>query len=292
VTVPCLACGEEMEQVDAMQVHPTCEISADIVTVEMFDAIRDSILNQPRSLQTKIGPSEMGHPCDRRIAHKLAGTPEVNARGVAWKPYVGTAIHEQMANIFAKREIARWGDGSMDGIRPRYHVEERVTVGQIGGVDHGGSTDLFDAATGIVFDWKFTTVNQIKRNYKRNGPGKQYRKQAHLYGKGWEDAGFQVLHVAIVFLTRDGEYADRYVWSEPYDRSVAEETIAHVNGIKSVVDMLGPAGPATYDPVSSYCQHCPFYKVGATNLEAACPGDPTDADLNRIDMSDPFGGGK
>jgi hypothetical protein len=288
MTVPCLVCGDDIDQVDALQVHPHCEVNPDVVTVEMFTAIRDTIVNQPRSLQTKIGPSEMGHPCDRRIAHKLAGTPEVNGGRVAWKPYVGTAIHEQMANIFAKREIARW-TGEDEGKRPRYHVEERVVVGQIGGVDHGGSTDLFDAAVGGVFDWKFTTVSQIKRNYRVKGPGHQYRKQAHLYGKGWEDAGFDVKFVAIVFLTRDGEFSDRYVWSEPYDRTVAEATLEHVNGVKAVVDMLGPAAPAMFDAVSSYCQHCPFYMQGTTDLAIACPGDVNDTELYRVDLSDPYG---
>lgn len=290
----CPTCGEDMDPAlgqMGLGVHPTCgSVPADPDTVVMgiFDTVRDAIVNQPRSLQKRIGPSEIGHPCQRRIGHKLAGTPEVNGdsvRGVAWKPFVGTSVHEQMANIMAKAEVARWST-TEDDVSPRWHVEERVTVGTIGGVAISGSTDLFDGHHGIVFDWKFTSKNQIKNYYKPHGPGDQYRIQAHLYGLGWKNAGHDVRHVAILFLTREGEYTDRYVWHEPFDERVAIDALKRLEEIQTGIDSLGadfmiPLLPTT----EAWCGNCPFFKVGATDLTKACPGE---TERVKRDAVDPF----
>ena len=58
----------------------------------VYGMIRHAIAHHPRSLQKRIGPSEVGTPCDRRIGYKLLGHTE-NERGDAWKPTVGTAVH-------------------------------------------------------------------------------------------------------------------------------------------------------------------------------------------------------
>lgn len=58
----------------------------------LMAAIRHKIHHHPRSQQKRIGPSEIGNPCDRRIGYKLLGHPE-RERGDAWKPTVGTAVH-------------------------------------------------------------------------------------------------------------------------------------------------------------------------------------------------------
>jgi hypothetical protein len=270
--------------------HVGCTAKAsnpDLIVTEILDTVRDSILTQPRSLQKMIGPSEIGHPCSRRLGYKLAGCAEVNARGVAWKPYVGTAVHEQVATIMAAAEVARWRNAGAS--TTRWHIEERVTVGQIlaaGGLSLiTGSTDLFDAHHGIVFDWKFTSRNQIRKNYKPHGPGPQYQTQGHLYGRGWVNAGFDVQHVAIIFLTRDGEFSDRYIWHEPYDEQIAlrgpdgDGGLERLQRIQTSLDALGPEFVLPALPVvQAYCQNCPWFKAGSTNPAVACPGAPgTDA---------------
>jgi hypothetical protein len=236
----------------------------------VFDTVRSHILNQPRSLQTRIGPSEIGHPCPRRLAYKLSGIERVREEDVAWKPYVGTSVHEQVAQIMASAEIARWNDQQVT--RPRWYVEEQVTVGSIAGEEITGHTDLFDATLGIVWDWKFTSRNMLKNNYRPHGPGQQYRTQAHLYGRGWMARGFDVRHVGIIFLTRDGEFSDRYVWHEPYDEQVALDALERAATIRLAVETHGaetvlPMLPA----VESYCGHCPWYKANSGNLMTGCP---------------------
>lgn len=284
-TALCPACSEPIDPAIhglGLAMHPMCraiDVNPDIVVAEIFGTVSDAIANQPRTLQTMIGPSEIGHPCKRRLGYKLAGVPESNPRGTAWKPYVGGQIHNGVGDIMAKAELARWTDGANAAkvATTRWHVEERVTVGNLlkaeGIVPITGSTDLFDAYHGIVFDWKFTGIRQIQRNYRPKGPGQQYRTQAHTYGDGWVNAGFDVKHVAVIFMTREGEFTDRHVWHEPYDPTVGPAAIDRVQKIQTSLDLLGPEFviPAL-EPTEAYCGHCPYFQENTTDLARACPG--------------------
>jgi hypothetical protein len=250
-------------------------MSIDLVMAEVFTIIETAIAGQPRTLQTRIGPSELGTPCDRRLGHKLAGTPPVNTKqDVPWKAWVGTAIHEQIGNAIARHEVNRYEtDTSGGGVRPRWHVEERVTVGDINGVDITGQCDLFDETTGTVIDFKTTTANQIRENYKPHGPGPQYRAQAHLYGRGWQLQGHRVNTVAIAWLLREGEFHQRHVWSEPYDEQVAIDAIARAAAIDMSLASLGPDFTLPLlQPTAAYCRHCDWFKKNTTDLSRACPG--------------------
>lgn len=269
----CLACREPMTPVTGIALHPTCDVDPDIAVSELFDIVHKDIVGQPRSLQKRIGPSEMGVPCDRRIGYRLAGVEPTNDRGVAWKPYVGTALHEQVGTAVARHEIQRFCVVDNDAVRTRWHVEERVSVGTVNGVDITGQCDLFDEHTGAVWDWKFVTRNKIRETYRPHGPGEQYKVQCHLYGRGFARAGFDVRSVGVIFLTRDGEFADRHVWHEPYDEQVALAALERANGIAASIDALGPDFTlANLSSADAYCNFCPWKQAGATDLGRGCPG--------------------
>lgn len=276
-TATCLACREPLTVIDALRVHPGCDVDPHQVASELFALIGHAIEHQPRSLQKRIGPSEIGIPCEKRIGHIIARTPEVNTRGVAWKPFVGTAVHEQLATIIARHEIDRYGDGTDPVLSPRWHVEERVGSGlSLNGVDIDGSCDLFDEHTGLAIDWKITTKNKIRETYRPHGPGPQYRVQAHEYGLGWQRAGYTVRNVMIVFFTRDGEFTDRHVWTEPFDPQVALAAHDRVRRVQTALDALGPEQALPLLGMSeSWCAYCPWFKRGATDLARSCPGVPS-----------------
>lgn len=276
--VLCVACDERIDLAltrSGHALHPGCDPlnrSPDQVATELFGIVADAVTNSPRSLQTRIGPSEAGSPCHRRIGYTLAGTPRVNIAGMAWKPAVGTAVHAMFADIIAAAEVARAGG---DPYAQRWHVEERVGAGTYGpdGVTLDGSCDLFDAWTGTSFDWKFTTRNRIREHYRPHGPGDQYRVQAHLYGLGWARRGHPVAHVAVIFMTRDGEYTDRHVWHEPYDEKVALGALRRLDETAYLLHDLGPAITLPMLPMAeSYCGNCPWWSRGATDPTRACPG--------------------
>lgn len=237
------------------------QLAADMVQ----DVIVSAVLDHPRSKQKRIGPSEIGMPCTRRLLHKLNKDTEpdellpLTARPVGWRATVGTACHAQMEEWFTAPGRADEG----------YLVEERLTVGAIGGEDITGSCDLFNRYTGVVLDWKFVGTARLKQ-YKAKGPGAQYRSQAHLYGKGWEDDGHAVTSVMIVFAPRDGDLEDAFWWWEPYDRHVADEALTRANALHQTIQMFGiDAALSLYPPCSD--PWCPWCAKAHAAAQASSP---------------------
>lgn len=222
--------------------------------------IEEDIVNQPRSQQARIGPSELGIPCDRCLAHKLAGTPERVTAHRQWLPYVGTAMHAQLADAFMERNQAT-------GANMRWLVETTVSVGDIDGVDITGHADLFDLATGTVVDWKLvgktTLDNALKPNPKTglaNGPTPQYRVQAHLYGRGFTRRGLTVNRVAIYYLPRNGlSLRDGWYWSEPYDERIAIGALDRANRIAKAIKAVGALALIPNLPTAPRCMSCHKY---------------------------------
>lgn len=248
-----------------------------LVGRELLDLIRGAIERHPRSLQTAIGPSEIGQPCARRLGYQMLGQPERPNQTPNWKATVGTAMHTWLEGVLDDDNLtyaAKAGKG-----QERWYVETRVDVGEIDGETITGSCDVFDRVTGTVVDWKTTGPTQLKK-YSRKGPGQQYRTQAHLYGRGWQRRGMTVRHVMIVFLPRNGELHEAYVWHEPYDEQVAIDGLQRATGIAVAAKALGHDALAQLPTAEAYCRLCPFYNPQATDLRVGCPGHPG-GDQNR-----------
>lgn len=186
----------------------------------------DAIVNQPRSQQTLIGPSEIGTDCIRCLARKLAGIQKVPAQGiddVPWLPFLGTSMHAMLEGFFE-------ADNS-NYETPRWLVENRVNIGTIGPNEISGSCDLFDTHTKTVVDHKLVGATKLAKVAKK-GPGAMYRIQAHLYGYGWTRQGQEVKDVAVKFYPRNNiTMAAGAFWHEPYDERIAIAAMARANEI-------------------------------------------------------------
>jgi hypothetical protein len=234
-------------------------------------AFIDAITNTPRSLQTRIGPSEIGIPCDRRLGYKIAGVEKSNDRGVPWKPTIGTAMHTWAEETLAHRNAAL---PLYDMLGPRYLLEDRVDVGdEVDGRPLNGDCDLYDRVTGTVVDYKFVGGEPL-RKYRANGPGDQYRVQAHAYGRGWARRGYPVRHVAVWFLPRDQEFKQNFWWTEPYDERIVIDALTRVGGINQMVTALGTAALPLLKTADAMCTFCPYFLPASTEVDEACPGHP------------------
>lgn len=211
--------------------HHLRELAENIGDTYM-DHIIGSIVNQPRSQQRRIGPSEMGQDCSRAILHRLNGDRPAPRKQTPWKPTIGTAVHAYLEDVF---ETASKPGEIEEG---RWLVENRVTITRILDEDITGSTDLFDTWQRVVLDHKIVG-NFTLRKYRANGPSNQYRNQAHLYGKGWKDRGYDVQMVAICFLPREGELTDSFIWTEPYDEQVALDAIERCDRLTKLLAVIG-----------------------------------------------------
>lgn len=239
----------------APSVHP---LAADIRQV-----VRDADRFSSRSMQVRIGPSEVGERCARKLAYRIMDEKQTNHDSDPWAAIVGTATHAWLADAFhaANKRLGRI----------RYLIEQRLEIapGLI------GSCDLFDGDTLTVVDHKVLGTTTM-REYKTMGPPPEYRKQAHLYGKGYLRLGLPVREVALVFYPRSGLLSGVHVWSEPFDEAIADEAIARLHQITEAAVALDvehrvenyrliPREPA------HRCTYCPWFKPGA-DMGDGCPG--------------------
>lgn len=241
---------------------------------ETFYAYDNRKTKDNRSAQTTLGPSEIGTPCDRRLAMALMGIPAVNPGGDGWAAFVGTCGHVGMAEMLT---FADAGTG-------RYAVELPLTFQSV--YVPRGTTDALDRRDGTLIDWKFMGDYSL-RKFRLEGPSATYRVQAHTYGLGATEAGERVKNVAIVGLPRaGGSLDDMHVWTEKFDPKVGREALKRVEKIaESVRVALEPLHPdgqrsaatpmeaaKSFTPDPSSCRYCPFYLKTDKEMRRGCPG--------------------
>lgn len=247
---------------DALTLDRNAECnSPQVVFEEIVGELRESIVNHPRSLQRRIGPSEIGNPCPRGLIAALFDLPKLpeppNLR--AW---VGTQMHAGMEGIMADSFMQHAADS------PRYLLEHKVTVGEIAGEPLTGSVDCFDVLSGTVVDYKSKSKTRLL-DHRRHGPGLTYRVQAHSYGLGMFNAGYDVNQVMFLFLPRDGEFSDIFYWAEPFDPQIALDALTRANQLHALGVLLTPQGALDALPHcdGEFCRTCgnyrPPYGLGA-----------------------------
>jgi hypothetical protein len=277
--VNCLGCGTvlDVRLVElGEKIHPSCmaffpeenDPLAETLKAELTKIIVWADSNSPRSLQLEPGPSELGSPCDRQLAYRLMATPDVNIHWDRWPAIVGSAIHVRL-----DEDIQRWVAETGD---TRWRPEVRVNVDEF---LHGHSDVYRD---GVVIDHKTASddiMRKVREDLVKYKPG--YIVQVMLYGLGYQNQGLPVTDVALAFYPRGGRLRDMYVWTAPYDRSIAEAALTRMYDIAAralELDLI--EHPHRFEQIDATptndCGFCPWYDpnkqldTGADNL--GCPG--------------------
>lgn len=256
-------------------------------SVELRDAVTRFAARMARSLQRHLGPSELGHQCDRQLIGKMAGAghgDSSNSLHDPWASFVGTAIHAILEDVF------KWDAAAQDpqkseaenGRNPgRWEAERRVTPDPKSPSPHPGTADLYDWKYKGVVDHKCQS-EAVRDKLKRNGPPPHYFFQMMLYALGYMWAGFTVERIMLVSWPRTkSTMNDIYVYEHvitqddmqaTYDlleKTAVREEIAKfvANGTISLYDI-----PMT--PSDSDCQYCPFFNPRAAVDKSlkGCPG--------------------
>lgn len=241
---------------------------------EIAGALMRYEASRPRSVQTTLGPSELGTPCARQIAMKLAGVQR-HERGLPWAPMCGTAVHSLMEDVLT-RENERLG-------RQRWIIEETVHLDD----ELTGHGDAYDSDHALVIDWKYTGTTARRKAARRSVPNDQlvsaeYRVQAHLYGLGHENAGRPVTHVRLVMLARSHDYGESVEWTEEYRPDIAIDAMTRFYNIRDRVtnnDMATrPERLAAIEATpGEACKWCPFQRptpFGGADVDATgCVGN-------------------
>lgn len=237
---------------------------------ELRRVFHDHAAQAPRSLQTFLGPSELGADCDRMVAGKMARLPRTNHVSDPWPSIRGTALHAWAADAFT-------ADNDRQGVL-RWIAEKRVTPHP----DHSGTADLYDAVEQAVVDHKFLGPTSMNKIRGPGGPPRHYVVQLLLYARGYRLLGLPVNRVALAaYPAAASSLVGMYVWDRPYtpaDDELIEEVfrqteyrrqwaVALVSGAATLTDV--PAHPN-----SESCFFCPFYRPqSAHDGGTGCPGN-------------------
>lgn len=234
---------------------------------ELIAAVREGIEAHPRSAQTEIGPSEIGHPCNRWLAHRLARTPPTGLQTPPWRQAVGTAVHEPFSDW-----LHRWNE--IHGTR--YLTDLRVNVGELyPGRPIWGTLDALDIVTATIIDLKVPGRTAMKTYRDGQPESPQYEVQTDLYGKGAANHGFPIASVGILRLPAAGELSDAVWKCRPHDPARAQRALDRAGGIARMVDALGPKAIPLQPTAEHYCHRCDFFAPNTTDLTKGCPGDAT-----------------
>lgn len=242
---------------------------------ELFYAYDNRRSEDNRSAQATMGPSEMGTPCDRRLALSLMRMPAVNPGGDGWAAFVGTCIHAGLEQMFL------WADAGTG----RFAVEQRLEFPSV--IVPKGTADLIDRTLFMLDDHK--CQGRWSRNkLKSQGPSKTYRVQAHVYAKGARLRGERIDHVAIISWPRDeATLDDLYVWTEPYNPAIADAAFDRVDDVAAEAsrrqaevreiypdadDLEVGARVGASFVIADDCRFCPFYLPNARDITRGCNG--------------------
>uniref|UniRef100_A0AAU8GQA2 Cas4 exonuclease n=1 Tax=Mycobacterium phage Pharb TaxID=3136626 RepID=A0AAU8GQA2_9VIRU len=271
------------------------QFSADLLR-DLKGVFKRAWSQHPRSQQRALGPSEVGHPCARRLVTTMLELPRINPEGDPLPAWLGTAGHAKFEDAVAMdndRIVDEWlrdreqrctvlrsvTEADEPTYVGRWFSERRVQVA--GGL--AGTCDLFDTWTGTVIDLKFpgaTAFQKYKKAKEANNLGEvapEYRVQAHCYGRGYENEGFDVKNVAIWFIPRGGMLSSSFVWAEPYEAQIVADVVTKMQDIALVLNDLDiEAHPDRLAMVPKHphnCMFCPFFVTKPDAERAwACEG--------------------
>lgn len=232
---------------------------------DLTDVILWAERGSERSQQRATGVSELS-ACYRRLGYRIAGVPATAPDTDPWPAIVGTGIH-----LWLEDGVTRYEREHRLG---RWHTEMTVHPHP----DVPGHTDLYDAETFTVIDYKSKGTEEMREIRKGADIDPDYVQQANLYGLGHRRAGRRVDHVALVFVPRGGWLSGMYVWSAPYDESIALGALDRRNRVEAGIAYYNVAAqpenwqkfPAT---PSKGCSWCPWYNPDVATADGhGCPG--------------------
>lgn len=194
-----------------------------------------------RSLQTKLGPSEVGscpYCVGYTMAAKLCEMPPREADPFGYAAHIGSMCHYYLEH---KLDLVYGAGYDIESHREAElkDIFEVPGYGQI-----SGSSDLFVPDWGRTFDYKFPgsfSYDKVKLAIKKRedaiyrgdmeaaaklGPSMQYRTQQQVYRKGWQNLGYEVCSSVIIFLPRHtNSVNDVLFWEEPNNDELFDKAV-------------------------------------------------------------------
>lgn len=236
--------------------------------LEIKEDITEIILwaerNRGRSMQVSLGVSEVGQPCDLRIAYRMANTKAVHNGMDPWPAIVGTSVHSWMEQAIADYQAVH---GISEWITEMEVFPSPLVMGH---------NDAYHRPRQLVLDWKFPGRTNMA-DMRKNGPSAQYQTQVQLYGLGHVRAGRPVKRVGVVALGREGWLKDLFVWTTDYDHDFALKALQRIYDLGARMIELGLPESDAWQQIdrspTRLCTWCPMWNRNAAVPSAkGCPG--------------------
>jgi hypothetical protein len=221
---------------------------------DVIKRAKDHDASRPRSQQVSVGWSEVGG-CRAYLGFRLEGAWASDETDT-WAAQRGTAIHQYLEGIIAG-----------PGVRTEITTEYRGIVGHADIVLPAG-----------VWDWKTTSLASSKLWTSDHSLLRQKRVQIHGYAAGMVDAGEipEDSEVGLLVVPVDGTFADWWSYSEPFDRSLADEGADRLDQVR---DLMAAGEPLPKDKPLNWCSNwCPFVSL-CRGQDDAKGEEITDAEL-------------
>lgn len=221
----------------------------DPLWTDLADMIRHKARLHPRSQQRALGPSQVGHPCLRRLALGMMDHPRINPEWDCLPSAFGVAMHAWLENA-AEMDNERMG-------RERWLTERKVEITP----GLSGTADLYDTDSDTVIDWKNLGSASFPAHVK--DPGPTYKAQVQMYGRGYQRLGYDVKHVAIAMLPRTGTLTKMHLEKVPYSDQEVDAVLARRELVTTLIydfDVENhPERYAWFAKTPSECVFCPFW---------------------------------
>lgn len=244
----------------------------------IIELIRIADSDKPRSLQLDLGPSEVGHPCQRKLAYLMTrergGFRGHNHFADPLPAIVGTAMHTWLEEALraANRRLGR----------TRWIPEQRLQIRDAQGDYNGlyGTCDFYDLDTASVLDWKVRGKSAFEHTI-RHGPQRASRGQVACYGYGYERLGLPVKYVGIVTIPRAGSLRKTDLWRTDYDRTEAERVFARIDATRALIQALDlPNRRENFRVIpiepGDDCRLCPFWSPAPDPTDPLQCGGPNE----------------
>ena len=244
---------------------------------ELREVVLKYAARLPRNVQRHLGPSELGHHCDRQLVGKMAGIDFGSGAGNmlhdSWPSIVGTALHAFLEQAF--QWDSQWNSNG------RWLTETRVTPDPGAESPHPGTADLFDTVFNVLSDHKCQSET-IRTRLRRSGPPYHYYIQMLLYALGYMHNGYSVQRIVLISWPRTkSSLDDMFVW----EKTITAEDIAEVTKVldktvlREKLAAFVAAGEMSFwdippTPSDDDCQWCPFFNAAALRdgTSLGCPG--------------------
>lgn len=215
--------------------------------------IREYSARQARSLQVEVGPSEIGSPCKRQVAYRIAGVAKRELKDAPFASLVGGGVHLVMDDVV--------------GMHPGRFVTNVKVATQSGLF---GTIDLYDREHDAIVDWKSVSDASLKV-VRQGGAQPSHLAQIRTYGLAWGNTySVPPRLLRIVYLPRSGQLKKAIMHEELYDQQTAVETVRAFHALEVEVEQMGPAA---IPPTPSWldCTYCSYRRPGPVDDEG-CPG--------------------